>query len=470
MKKTVIAVTLLLAFCISAAAQQQPQITTESRYYTIVHPFSEAEGKYLGTKLDSFLSFFNEYFHFDVDSLESKLNIKIFPDQSGYSAYIMELTDSSSSFVYIQYHDLARSELVGYVNPDEDFNETLIHYAFIQYLRAFVKNPPLWLEKGFAVYFEKCKFRENREEIYYKENLTWLNSLKKIMRIDVVGDSDDEIIPISKLLFMREADVADNINLFYSQSWGMISFLLNYPDALYNRIIWDSIRSLRPEAGRMENENATKAIFDWVNINRFSKDFYNYVNTLFTFPELVEKGIELYNNSNHEDAKRKFIKAISLEDENFIPYYYLGLVNYHLKDYAMAEFYYNSAIQLDGDKALCYYALGVNAFAENNLTKASDYLTQAGEIDTFYRQKAAGIMAMIEARLPSPTGSTQPAPSGIKEEENNQPESIQSEVIEVEEVQSDEESAPSSPASETSTEEPLPPEATAATEEPLDVQ
>ena len=198
---------------------------------------------------------------------------------------------------------------------------------------------------------------------------------------------------------MQEEDIKLDLNIFYSQSWGMISFLLNYPKSLYNRVIWDTIRSLDGNHSRFDNEMEAKKIFDWVNINRYSKDFYNYINTLYTFPDLVEKGITLFNNKNYEDSKRNFIKAISLEDENFIPYYYLGLVNYNLKDHAMAEFYYNSAIQLDGDKALCYYALGINSFAENNLQESSDYLIQAGEIDNFYKEKSSGIISMINSRI-----------------------------------------------------------------------
>lgn len=400
--KKIISVLFIMLLLILPLAGQETLNKVESQYYTIHHPFSEAEGEYLGEKMDSFFLFFNEYFHFNIENSENKLTVKIFPNRSSYSSYLLEVTDSNSSFVFIQYHNPAKSELIGFVNPNEDFNETLIHYSFIQFLRTYIKNPPLWLEKGFAVYFEKCKYREKRDEIYYKENLTWLNSLKKIMRIDLVGDSTDQIIPMSKLLYMREKEINDNITLFYSQSWGMVSFLLNYPDALYNRIIWDSIRSMDGDADRSQNENSAKKVFDWVNINRYSKDFYNYINTIYTFPELVEKGIELYNANQHQDAKNRFIKAISLEDENFIPYYYLGLVNYNLSDYAMAEFYYNSAIQLDGDKGLCYYALGVNAFAENKLLEASDYLTQAGEIDSIYTQKSSGIMAMIEARVQTP--------------------------------------------------------------------
>ena len=165
-----------LLFATIVTIQSQEKLNTkESQYYLIEHPFTIEEGDYLAKKMDAFFDFFNEYFHFNKGDIKSKLNVKLFPNQSSYSNYILDITESSSSFVFIQYHSVEKSELIGFVNPEEDFNETLIHYSFIQYLRTFIKNPPLWLEKGFAVYFEKCKYRENRSEIYYKENLTWLN-------------------------------------------------------------------------------------------------------------------------------------------------------------------------------------------------------------------------------------------------------------------------------------------------------
>ena len=148
-----------------------------------------------------------------------------------------------------------------------------------------------------------------------------------------------------------------------------------------------------------ENEQNAKQAFAWLDAARFSKDFYEYITALKTFPQLVDSGISLYEKEEYSDAKIALIKAIAMEDKNYIPYYYLGLIHYNTEDYAMADFYYNSAIQMNGDKAICYYALGVNAFAEQNYEKSIKCLKTAVAYSAEYKERSDKIIDNIRTIL-----------------------------------------------------------------------
>ena len=107
--------------------------------------------------------------------------------------------------------------------------------------------------------------------------------------------------------------------------------------------------------------------------------------------------MESYSNDDLVKTEVAFLKALEKNERHDIPYYYLGLVNYARKEYALAEYYYLTSQQMGGDLGLTYYALGVNAYADNRLAEAKDYLTKSGESDPFgYGEKTAALLQKIE--------------------------------------------------------------------------
>lgn len=389
----ILSVTLLS----TAAFAQFSDKVVESRYYQVYFQENEKEAALIAQKLDAYFDFYNNYFHFDTSAMKNRLKVKILGSKAAYIDYVSTATAISepvSSFLFIQYKDASKSELIGYRKDNVEFEDTLSHYSFIQFFRNFITNPPLWLEKGFAVYFGKSFYSPSKNAIVYKENLTWLNTLKSFL------DSETpSLIDLNTLFAMSNEDVIKNSDLFYAQSWGLVKFLIENQQAVYNRVIWDSINKLKPTATKEENEQNAKQAFAWLDAARFSKDFYEYITALKTFPQLVDSGIALYEKEAYSDAKIALIKAIAMEDKNYIPYYYLGLIHYNTEDYAMADFYYNSAIQMNGDKAICYYALGVNAFAEQNYEKSIRCLKTAVAYSAEYKERSDKIIDNIRTIL-----------------------------------------------------------------------
>jgi len=399
MKKIILSTVFIL---LSVFAFSQDMNLIESDYYKIYSEVSVGHAAETAEILDAYFEFYNKYFHFDQESLSYKMKVKVFRDKNSFDDYLSEIIpDRKNSFVFLQYNQPDKNELVCYYSEDSSYDKYLAHHGFMQFLKTFIPNPPLWMQKGFAVYFEESFYIPAAKSVEYKENLNWLYTLKKYINNTAEG-YDDSIIPFPTLLTMNVENANSSIDVFYAQSWGLVHFLLNSNDNAYNRILWDSIKTLSPANDRKDNEILIiKNAFEWVGKNEFSMDFATYIDRIKTFPDLVQDGMDYYAEGDLPLSERTFVNAISMRDDHPVPYYYLGLIYYAERDYMMAEYYYETAVQMGGEEGITFYALGVNAYADNRYEKAVEYLVDSYRNDPgFYGSKAVALMEQMEKEQP----------------------------------------------------------------------
>jgi tetratricopeptide (TPR) repeat protein len=346
----------------------------------------------MGRNLDALFELYNSYFRFDPAKLPAKLNVRIMANKQRYDEYMHRFVSRSrDDFTYLHYSDPAKCELVGYAEDKTSFRLALNHQAFIQFLRAFIPNPPLWMREGFAVFFENTVFDEATGKIQYLENLAWLDTLKAM-----VSNKDGKLLPIQDIMKIDAEGVRNNLETFYPQAWGIVSFLTNTTDINYSRLLWDSIITLQPSATLEQNESAVyERVFKWYNDRALTGDFIKYIESRKSFRSLVQDGIDLYSHNSLEDAEKTLREAIKLDENNFVPYYYLGLISYARKDYAAADKEYSVALEKGAQPALIYYAMGINALADNRPDDALDCLKKAGDADPAYKQKAEELSKRI---------------------------------------------------------------------------
>ncbi|NBC30755.1 MAG: DUF1570 domain-containing protein [Spirochaetes bacterium] len=393
------ALVILLLACVAvpfALAQDAGFNEVESEHYRVMSQVSVNHAARTASKLEAMLGLYNSYFHFDVDELDTKLRVRIFNSKSGFDSYLNRVIgETRDDFIYLHYRDLARSELVGYNLEGDEFDFALTHQNFVQYIRAFVANPPLWLREGFAVFFEQAEYDDDFEQVVYRENLSWLGTLKELVQ----GNSSRSLIPMDQMLTVDVETARERINVFYPQAWGMISFLVNAENRDINRILWDSISALHPSASMEENaRRINERALKWVDREYLREAFVEYVNERKSFKGLVEEGMDLYAGGQLDSAEENFVKATKLRDDNYIPFYYLGLINYDKGNYDLAEFYYQESLSRGANEALTYYALGVNAFAANRFDAATNFLQQVTDVgDTEYREDAEELLARISS-------------------------------------------------------------------------
>jgi len=302
------------------------------------------------------------------------------------------IDESRNGFVYLHYGDPAKSELVGYSANDPDLRKSMIHQGFVQYFRSFIPDPPLWIREGFAVFFEDSRYDSDFDAAIYQENVAWLDTLKSIT------DGSAGLTPLSldEMLTIDLDTARERIDVFYPQAWGMVSFLLNSENQDINRILWDSLSALSADADIKENEQAViNQAFAWVTEEDLVGDFLSYSTERRSFRGWVEYGIERYNAGNLDGAEQAFVKALKLNASNYVPHYYMGLINYERQNYTLADYYYQTALETGADEPITLYALGVNAYADNRFDDAVTYLEMTVDRNPEYREKAEDLLVRI---------------------------------------------------------------------------
>ena len=390
-----LSVVFLLLCAGQSTSQEQGMNSWSSRHYRVLSDSSATAAMEIARKLEAALRLYNEYLHFDLDALDSQLRVRIFADKDDYDSYLNRLiSETRSDFVYISYTDSNRSELVGFQREEEQFNPSLLHYGFIQFLSAFVPAAPLWIEEGMATYLEYSRYDPMTESFTWKANFAWLDSLKDLLASDEIASE----LTLRDLLLINKEQAQARIELFYPSAWGLVHFLLQSPDKSHNRILWESLATLDSNAGLGENSRRVlDRAFRWVDLAELELAFEAFVSSLMTFNDLVRLGVDQYGTDDLASARSSFEEALTLRGDNYIPYYYLGLIAYQEKDYDLARTFYDRAAETGIDTALINYALGVNAFADRRYDLAKGYLLKAKQLDSeAYSEKCDSLLQRIE--------------------------------------------------------------------------
>ncbi len=397
MKKVALLLAALIGVSSLAYAQQAGPNEALTAHYDVYASAGADQAKTIANGMEAFFGLYNSFFHFDPSVLKSRLNVRIYANRQEFDSYLAKIVPGThDSFVYLQYQDPRRSVLVGYDTGSlASFQMALIHHGFVQFLRSFIPEPPLWLQEGCAVYFEASEYDAAKNVAVFHPNLGWVATLKQEVGAYLSSNDPNAIIPVDTLLTMDTAAALKRLPAFYAEAWGLVSFLADSKDSEYNRVLWDGITALQPNATAAANAAAMEArAFSWVPDNQLLTAFASYLDTVKTFPELVNDGMRAYSAGDLATAEADFTQAVTLNRTNSIPYYYLGLVKYGQKDYYVAEHYFRTALLMGADRGLVDYALGVNAFADDRIDDAKSYLNEATASANF-KDKADSLLKRI---------------------------------------------------------------------------
>ena len=341
-------------------------------HYAVLSELGQDRANALSRQLEALFGLYDGFFRYDASGLKAKLNVREFADKAGFDVYMNQIVgQSKDDFVYLHYPSPERSELLIYPKDEPDFSASLAHQGFVQFIKAFIPNPPLWIREGVAVSFESAKWDDKAGTIDFPENLAWLETVKSLKDRNL-------LMPMDKLLSIGQDEARAELDVFYPQSWALISFLLNSKDKAYNRLLWDTVASLRKDATLEDNQNAVAKILNtWYGSDAAEKAFEGYLADRKTFPELVATGVRKYADKSWTDANDAFTAAQSMNAASYVPDYYLGLIAYAQNQFDVADAHYKQALALGCDPAITNYALGVNAYAQNRLDDAKAFLALA---------------------------------------------------------------------------------------------
>ncbi|HOJ99685.1 MAG TPA: hypothetical protein PLW34_08995 [Termitinemataceae bacterium] len=384
---------LLFFYCMALGGipylwAQETIPVTEGTYYRISSRLSAEEVKTLLQEMDGRFTLYNRLFHFSPESLSQKLNLRVFTSEKEYNEYVTsKIGQIREGAVYLHYGDPALNELV-LRYPTTPYGKIMAHQSCIQFLRAFIPNPPTWLQEGMAIYFSGLLYNQEKGEFTYEENLSWLPTIK----------SWGKEVPVPTDILFHDVTPTIPQTKVQGAAWALVSFLLNTDNEEYRRLLYETFILLSPTLDRKANSLLLeKRLGPWFDKELFSQDFLAYLGSRKTFTELIEEGRRAYNEKNYAQAERAFNESLRIKQDHYAPYYYLGLLAYEQKLYDLAEQQYLAAVNYGADKALLNYALGLNALAANKKDAARTYLIQAAEAaPQRYKTKVDEILSRLK--------------------------------------------------------------------------
>jgi tetratricopeptide (TPR) repeat protein len=386
---------LLSVLALAGWAQDGTFARGVSEHYLVLSDAGAPIATAVAQGMESALRLYNDLLHFDTSGLSTtKLRIRLFAKKTDFDAYLATVISSTRrNYVYVHYSSPERSELVAYQKDDlRDMVYTLMSQGFIQFLKTYVPDAPLWLQEGTALYVANTHYRPEDGALVWKPNFGWLDTVRRLER-------DGGLIPFGDLITMTREQAAQRIDVFYPEAWALVHFLLEADSRTYNRVFWDSVAVLNAASTLGENSVAVaRRAFAWLEPQTLAGDFRLFIGGLESFADLVQSGVDSYKAGRLAEAEDAFNQATVLEETNHVPYYYLGLIRYGQRKYFDAARYYEQAQRYGADAGLVSYALGVNAYANSELDAATRFLEDAAKKDpTRYGAEVAKLQERIRA-------------------------------------------------------------------------
>lgn len=370
-KKLGLALVLVLLGTMALVAQTEEKSFAEASgtYYKVYAEQGQEAALALAKEMDARFAVYNRLFRFPQGRLSQPLVVRSFVTKDAYDTYVStKLGTARNGAVYLHYNNRPELNELVLLENSEEAKKVFPHQAFIQFLRAFVPNPPTWLQEGLAIYFTTLGYDRNKGEATYEENLSWLEMVKSW------GTS----APTLEAVVLSDIQNPLPSPQIQGASWALVSFLLNTDNEEYRRSLYEIFMVLSPTETREGNSKlALERILPWVQIDEITRDYQNYIRDRKTFNELVDAGRQAYSAKDLAKAEVLFLSAMNLQPNHYAPHYYLGLLSYEQKKYDMAENYYRSALLYGADEALVNYALGLNAGAAGRKADAVQYLEKA---------------------------------------------------------------------------------------------
>jgi tetratricopeptide (TPR) repeat protein len=332
-------------------------------------------------QLEAVFEVFSRVFMFDPAQGALPLRVRVFSDTVNYANYIRSApAETAPGALYLHYAKSGRRELVIDISKTSAAN-SLPWQAFIHYLRAFVEQHPLWMQKGFACFFNALSFAEDGKSVY-EENLGWLQIVKNMNNRPPIQD-----------ILLAESGGPE----FTSLACSLVSFFMNGGNEEYTRSFTDSLMTLSNENTQAQNSPAMmRRLLLGHSTEKMTKDYEQYVYSRKSFTQLIAEGQSAYSSGDMTGAELLFRAAIEIKSGNYIPYYYLGLLAYGAGKFGLAHEFYLESVDKGADAALAYYALGLNAASAGKPADAAEYLRCAArEAPARYKDKTEKLIALL---------------------------------------------------------------------------
>jgi tetratricopeptide (TPR) repeat protein len=387
--------------------------TFESDRYTVVYPDTFTGIEEATDAFKAMRSAFDVVFRFDSGPSYPVFRVVVLADKASFDSYVTaRIGETRRDFLFLRYGDASRSEIVLYPQRGDAgyaafAGPSLARALFLQYLYAYVPQPPLWILDGFQAFFENIEYDPASRKLSLSPNAPWLESAKTLH-----ADPATSLDPVSILGALTGS--FDSAR-YYPQAWAFATFLLSTENPEYQRFVHECaliIANVPVSAGtsgtgapaggaapRTQKELTDIVRARFVGFNdpeKAAADYSAWLSGQHTFNELVQSGVKAYNEGKFAGARIDLTAAAGIRNEDPLVTYYLGLVAYSLKEYAVAEGWYRKALESGGDVSTVNWALGLNAWADKRYAEAKVYLETARQSNPArYEKKVSDLISSM---------------------------------------------------------------------------
>ncbi len=356
----------------------------------------------------SFHRYYADFFRFADQSGTSLLRVVILPDRDSFETYIQNrIGERRSGFIFLKYAKKELSELVLYPSLsasgetlrgfDAFAGPVLLRQLYLQYLYAHVSEPPLWVRDGFQACFETLNWDSQTGAVRETSGEPWLESAKSSY-----ADSQKRL-PASAILSAVTGSY--EAVRFYPQAWAFATFLKTTENPEYQRFLYETFIILGNngrynDSSLQENTDSVKIRFvRFFDAAEADENFAVWLSGKYTFNELIQFGVTLYNSGEYAAAGKRLREAALIRPQDPLVSYYLGLVAYSEKNYEEARTRYIQAQQFGAEASTVLWALALNAWSSGDMAEAKKHLLSVKETNPGkYGERADKLLQSI----PSP--------------------------------------------------------------------
>lgn len=340
--------------------------------------------------MEALLGRYNSLFLFDLSKAPRPWNVVLYASKEDFDAALAgQVAPTPNDYIYLQYTDPSKSELVAWVPAEGsqiDEVRSLAFQGFFQFLWTFIPHPPAWIETGLATVFWNSRW--NGKTLTANPDLPYLEALQKKWK----SKGPD----LKALLSAPEGglDPASGADL---EAWGLAAFLLDSPEPAYSRLLGSVLADLSPTATEEANRSAVLQRFQASkDLETASAAVQTYWSAKTSFRANIDQGNEQLKAKDYVKAVASFQAALALRPNDGGALYYSGLVAFETKDYPAAEVFFSKVSLKALPPGLLAYARGLTAFALKKNNEAKTWLTQAkAEDETTYGKLAAPVLELI---------------------------------------------------------------------------
>ncbi len=379
----------LLLLCLPLLAFAQP-IVLKGPHYAVTSWAGPEAGKATLGLMEGLLVRYNSVFLFDVSRTKNPWNVVVYSSKEEAEAALAGQTTRLKDFVYLEYADPAKSQLVAWVSADglgTDQVRSLAFQGFYQFLWTFIPHPPAWIEIGLANVFWNSQW--DGTTVTPNPDLPLLEALQKKW--------SEKAPDVASLLSAPSGSLGSD-NDRDLEAWGLAAFLLETPEPSYARLLGAALAELSPTATEEVNRTAVGKRFQASkDLTVLGADVQAFWKARLGFAQRLAEGNAQYAANDLAGARRSFQEALNLRPKDNGARYLCGLTAYESKDYTAAEAYF---AQVDGKSlppGLLAYARGLTAFALKNNPDAKTWLEQAKAEDAAtYEKLVAPVLELIK--------------------------------------------------------------------------